>query len=262
MASPFQTPQNERSFSSLIDDVISITGKPQSLISIVSYANATIRECQAFGLIARDLVEDELDIPDDFIENTAFIWTRPQWFRQLRTTKYPWLSTNPFSYRGDVFPEFIEPGRKQRDKRYYFYAANNYFAFKGCVPGQTIDVAYYAWARPLLYYAQFGVSTATFPGGPYTIRPAYFDTELNIWQYLNAAGTAYENTTGDPTVDEALQEISTNWIIAEWRDMVLSGTMAKVFARATDPRATTEFAQYKQTQKLFSVANGLAATGF
>lgn len=252
MAQPFQTPQNEKSFSSLVDDVIRITGKPGSLIDIVSYANSTIRECQSFGLIARDLVEDEI-ISDAVNNETAFLWTRPFLFRQLRTAKYP--------HSGE-YPKFLLPGRQQKGECEYFYAAQNYFAFAGVPNGCTVQLAYYTYLQSLLYYGQLNVATATFNGGPYDVRPAYYDIELEKWQYLNTAGTGYVDTTGNIVTDAALQKLSTNWILAEWREMVLSGTKAKVYTNAQDPRAPTEYSQYKQIQKLFIAANGLEATGF
>lgn len=252
MAAPFQTPQNEKSFSSLVDDVIRITGKPGSLIDIISYANSTIRECQSFGLIARDLVEDEI-VSDAVDAETAFLWTRPAYFRELRTAKYP---------HSGVYPKFLLPGRVQKHEHEFFYAAQNYFAFAGVPSGCTVAIAYYTYAKPLLYYGQLGVATATFNGGPYDVRPAYYDLENDIWKYLNATSDGYVDTTGDAAEDLRRQLLTTNWVLAEWRELILSGTKSKVYTNAQDPRAPTEYSQYKQIQKLFIAANGLEATGF
>ena len=258
MASPFQTPANERSFSSLIDEVVLTTGRATSLISIVNYAKLTIRECQAFGLFARDLLEEQV-----LATASPFIWTRPTFFRMLRAVKYVNASINASSEDRNIFPEFCPPGRIQKNKDYFFYAADDYYVFAGVQDNQTIDLANYYWSKPLVYYGRLGVVTGQFPGGPYVIRPAYFDLSTAQWAYLNTAQDAYVFTTGDPAVDVALQLLSTNWLVSDWRELIISGTKAKVFGNLGDEtRANREYAFYKATQLLMSNTVGVETTGF
>lgn len=248
MALPFRSPPNERSFSSLIDDAILATGKPGSLIAAVSAANLTIRECQAFGLFARDLIEE------NFVTDASpYIFTRPSYFRKLRTAKY--------ASSGD-YPKFLLPGKIQKNETSYFYAADSYYVFKGMAVGETLDLANYYWAKPLIYYGLLGTTTVQYPGGPYTTRPAYFDILEDEWMYLNADGDAYATTTGDADEDALRVVNATNWLVTDWRDMILSGIKAKVWNAASDPRGTVEFSAYKQTQNMFRIAMGLEAEGF
>lgn len=253
MASPFQTPSNEKSFSALIDNAVLASGKPQSLISIVGYANATVRECQTLGLFARDLIEDSVVVPTDN-SSSYYNWTRDtNLFRSLRTVKY---------LTADVYPELCLPGRKMIGKIWYYYASDNYYVFNGVAPGETIAMAKYYWQRRLAYFARLGVTTTAFPGGPYEIRPAYYDEDLGIWQYLNVTNDGYVDTTGNAVTDAARQVAATNWLIDDWYDVILAGTKAKIFNSSADPRATPEYSLYKQLQTAMRNTVGLEGEGF
>ena len=253
MALTFQTPTNEKSFSALIDNAVMATGKPGSLISIVAFANATVRECQTLGLFARDLIEDAVVV--DTTNLTGYeVWERDSnTFRSLRTVKY---------VSADTYPELILPGRKAIGKTYYYYASDNYYTFNGVQPGETIAMAKYYWAKRLAYFARLGVATTQFPGGPYATRPAYFDEDTQLWQYLNSEGDAYELTTGDTAVDEARRLAAINWLISDWYDVILSGTKAKVLNQAGDPRSVAEYSLYKQLQAAMKNTVGLEGEGF
>lgn len=251
MANPFQTPDTEKSFSGLIDAAIMATGKPGSLIYAVQAANLTIRECQAMGLFARDLIEDTL-IPTD-PTSTTYVWTRPVNFRKLRTAKYT---------VSRVYPDFILPGKKQAHQCEYFYAADNYFVFSGVPANDTIDIATYYWSTRLAYYGQLGIDTSIFPGGPYQTRPAFYDELLGIWQYLNSDGSEYVDTTGDPDTDAALQKVVSNWLTQDWYDLVLSGTKEKVWRSTGDARGPVEFSSYQTSKKLLQTTSGYEAEGF
>lgn len=256
MANPFQTPPNEQSFSSLIDDAILATGKPGSLLAAIQHANLCIRECQGLGLFARDLDEDTLTVDTD----PPFTWTRPPYFRTLRTVKYNKYINGSNCPREKIFPKFLMPGKIQKEERYYFYAADDYYAFNGVCNGDTIDIATYYWATPLSYYAQLGANTNIFPGGPYPTRLAYYDIDAGQWMYL--VGTEYETTTGNPTTDASYQALSSNWLTTDWRPLILSGTKAKIWNSVGDPRGNVEYSLYKQNQTLLRNTTGREAEGF
>lgn len=238
MALPYQTPANEKSFSGLVDAVIMATGKPGSLVNIVQYANTVVKECQSLGLFAQDMIEDAIDVA--VTDNQPIIWNRPPLFRILRTVKYQ---------NCGVYPKLMLPGRLQKDQKYYYYAADNYFVFKG-TEGQfvsdQIQYAMYRWQPALGYFNQLGVNSAIFPGGPYATRPAFYDLAAAKWQYLNATNDGYVDTTGDPAVDAQRQAVSMNWLIDQWWELILSGTKSKVFAASGDPRGAAEYSIYNQ----------------
>lgn len=248
MASPFQTPANERSFSSLIDEAILVTGKPGSLISAVAAANLTVRECQSFGLFARDLIEEDITTDAE-----PYVWTRPAYFRSIRAVKYPCIGEHV---------SLALPGRIQKNLCHFFYAADDYYVFKGIGTGQVIKLANYYWRKPLVYYGRLGTSTVQYPGGPYASRPAYFDISTDLWMYLNAAGDAYVTTLSDPTEEALRRANATNWLVDDWRDLILSGTKAKLWNSGSDPRGVVEFSAYKQNQTLLRNTVGYEGQGF
>lgn len=250
MAIPFQTPVNEQSFSSLIDDAVLATGKPGQIIAAVQFANLVVLECQALGLFAQDMIEDSIAVPAG--QATPVTWVRPARFKSLRTVKY----VNACSY-----PELALPGKKQRDKSDYFYAADNYFVFSGARAGETIALAIYYWQRRLAYYSMLGVNTATFPGGPYATRPAYLDQDLGTWKYLNIAGTVYVDTLGDPVVEAQRQLQALNWLVLDWRPLILSGVKAKMWNSSGDPRGNIEYGVYKQLQKSLQFTSSYEGEG-
>lgn len=255
---PFKTPTNQQSFSGLVDAAVMATGKPASLISIIQYANNVVRECQALGLFADDLVDDALVVPSTQPLDTVFTWTKPYLFRSLRTIKY--LPANGLTT--DIYPDLALPGKNQKGKFWLYYAVSNYFVFKGVGANDTVATATYYWLAPLGYYAVPGVNTAIFPGGPYDNRLAYFDTGLGIWQYLQADGVTYGATTGSPITDAQYQALSANWMTQAWYDLILSGTKCKLWTSAGDPRAGAEYSNYKQQQKLLQNTHGYESEGF
>lgn len=248
MVSPFVTPDNEQSFSSIVDDVIVTTGRAAAIRSIISAANLTVRECQTFGLFARDLLEET------FVGDVVpFIWTRPNYFRSVRTAKY---------MTSCEFPKLLLPGKYQDGQSYYYYAADDYYAFVGLQVGETLAMANYYWQKALIYYSRLSQVTTTWAGGPYATRPAYFDQAVEQWMYLNGTNNGYVSILGDPVEEALRRKNTTNWIITDWRDMVLSGTKAKIFKSFGDDRQVAEYSFYKQTQKLFAQTVGVEGEGF
>lgn len=242
----YLTPANERSFSGMLDEVILTTGKTAALRSAISCANATIRECQTLGLFYRDLVEDQ------FIATaTPMFWTRPRLLRSVRAFKYT---------TQNKYPMLKLPGRRLLDESIYFYAAQDYYALKGPLLNEPIAYAIYMWLTPLVYYSRLN-DTAVYPGGPYAVRPAYYDLTLLKWQYLNGGGTAYVDTTGVPATDALRQQISMNWLVDDWYDTIMEGTKAKLLKSLNDDRATLAFSLYKQLQTAMRNTVGFEAEG-
>jgi hypothetical protein len=246
---PFNTPLNERSFSGLIDRCVLETGKTQALLSAIQYANLTIRECQSLGLFAQDSVEDQV------LATTApFTWTRPNNLRSLRVVQYNTSKT---------YPKFRLPGRgKNRTEDSFFYASSGYFMFQGVIANELINYMAYMWCKPLVYAAFLGAVTTSYPGGPYPVREAYYNTTDETWYYLNDDADAYVTTISD-TAEELLRRNSAaHWLILDWFDLVLEGTKAKLFKQYNDERAIASYALYKQGQKILQNTSGAEVESF
>jgi len=242
---PFLTPANERSFSGLVDRAILETGKQFALLSAIQYANLTIRECQKLGLFAQDLIEDELET-----DAVPFIWTRPANFRSIRSVKYTLQN---------VWPKLRLPGKVQHEKLHYFYGADDYFAFAGLIEGEPIAIAVYYYRKPLLYYGMLGTVTTGFQGGPYSIRPAYYDVEAEEWMYLNVGQTAYVDDLADDDEELLRRTNAMNWLLTDWWDVVLEGVKAKIFKQYNDPRASLSYSLYKEGQRMLQNLAGFEA---
>jgi hypothetical protein len=241
----FNTPANERSFSALVDQVIMESGKTEAIRSVASYANLTIKECQALGLFSADLREVE-----EVATANPHIYVKSRYFRSVRSVRY--MSSG-------VYPKAKLPGRAQESRQYYFYAVDDSYVFRGPIVGETIAMATYLWATPLVYYSHLGQDTNDFPGGPYTDRPAYYDLSELQWMYLNDDGDAYVSTLGDETEELLRRTTAENWLISDWWDLILEGTKAKLFKQGGDERSALSFALYKQSQKTLALTAGFEA---
>ena len=210
----------DKTFSGVVDEAIQRTRRPGLVNDIVSYANATIRECQIKALFARDLVEDVLTATSE-----NYVWLHGTGLRVLRTAYYTNL---------DIWPKFIAPGRKQGGESYYYYRGPTYYTFVGVASGYTINVAYYRYLDRLKYYASGS-------------NPAYFDTEEFKWYYLQDDGT-YADALATTELEEAAVQASSNWLLQDWFDLILEGTVAKIFKNQKDERDKSTYAQYKSYQ--------------
>jgi hypothetical protein len=224
-------------FSKLIDDAIARSRRPGLILDIIGYANSTIRECEVLAFFKRDLVEDQLTA-----DASPFIWEHPLRFRMLRTAFY--LTKN-------IYPGFVQPGLKQEqyETPYFYYGASTYIVFAGVDVGDLIDVAYYEYLRRLRYYED---TTGN--------RPAYFDDSTETWYYWD--GSAYVTTLGTTALDLAAQALVTNWLVFNWYDTILEGTLAKLFKDQQDPRSPTSFALYKSYQKSLSGGEPYESLGY
>lgn len=244
------TPEHELSFSGLVDEILRQAGRYDRLLDVISHLNSTIRECQAFGVTPNDLYEDQVTIDVE-----PFVWTYPKRLRFLLTAQYE----NTKDY-----PKFLRPGKQQQGEDCYYYKATDYYIFKGTQGvGDKLNVAYYRYGARHKYYLRYGQDSSKVPGdATYTVRPAYFDPEGEVWYYLNAEEDGYVTTLGDTAEETLRQENVSNWIILKWKDMLMQGAQAKLFHSVGDQdRSRTAFAIYKQQQDLFLKEEAVESIG-
>jgi hypothetical protein len=225
-------------FSSAVDDIVARSGRPDRQADIISYLRTTIRECQTKDFFDIDLVEDQIT----GVASDPYIWSRPNYFRQMAAVQYP----SVIDQQGNVaYADFAAPGKKQLRLEEYYYLSGTSFIFAGngaasMTSGSVnINVAYYAFLPPLAYY-------------DVDARPATFSLETETWTYLTAI------TDED---QEAARALVTNWLLTDWYDMCCEGALAKVYKTNDDVRAVTTFAQYKQLQTTMLEGVSRAARG-
>lgn len=220
-------------FSALIDQAVSLSGRGKVARSqLTSYARSSMREAQADNLFERDLIEDTITA-----DASPFIFTRPAELRFFRTVRYP----------GEIYPPYITPGKRQFDVVKYYYAASTYFVFAGIEINDLLNIAYYTYFKKLVY---FEVAD----------RPARYFADLAKWQYLDGNGD-FVDSLGSTVLDEAAEALVTNWMIFDWFDLVLEGTLAKQFKVINDPRAPSTFALFKSMLKDLLQGEVVASVG-
>lgn len=213
-------------FTAAVDTAIERSGRPDRLQDCVSWARSTMRECQVRSNFELDLIEDVIPANLD-----PFIWTKPSILRQVRTVQYPGL----FDPQGhEIYPPMILPGRKQRGEVYFWYPSGDSFIFVGhsgsASAATSINIAYMAFFTALKHYT----SSET--------QPATFSIEDDAWSYDT---TLY--TTDDEK--ETARALVTNWMLSGWFDMIIEGTLAKLYKTTGDDRSVPTFALYKSLQK-------------
>jgi len=216
-----------RTFSQLVDRAVSRSLRTDRQTDIEDFVNQTIRELHADDegrpyFYAKNLVEDEITTTAE----TQFTWVPPNTIQRVRTFQYAGVRTRDFPT--GVYPEFRAPGRGQNNQDYYYYRAGTYFAFKGYGGnGQTINVAYYAYPKRLVYFA-----TAD--------RPATWDDETETFTY-------HANYSATAALKAEAEALVQNWVIRDWYDITVEGTMAKVFKLiGNTERAATHFSLFQR----------------
>lgn len=213
--------------SAAVDEIVGRSGRPDRLTEIVQWARASMRESQVRAFFERDFIEDQISVNSD-----PYIWTRPVGFRQMRTVSYPEIID---SHGEAIYPRFQQPGRALRKKKYFYYAGTDYFTFAGHGRGlppsnnlQTIiNVGYYSYFPKIAYYAVAD-------------RPARYSLEDQAWWY--------KDETLDAAGQEAARNKVTNWMLFDWYELVIEGSLAKVYKTYQDPRSVTSFALFKSYQ--------------
>lgn len=215
------------SFSQLVDEIVTLSRKANLRDShIVPYLNATIREAQTLEFFYRDRVEDQIAITTE----PSFTWDRPRHFRNIETVEYP-LTEGYFGAPKKI-PRIV-PSRLKDDDFYYYYGGPTYFVFNGVTNGTTINIAYWAYSRRFIYYAEGS-------------RPAWYDFEDEVWKYDLGAGTDAEK--------EAAREKVWHWLFDDWYEMVKAGTLAKVYKDVEDRRAPATYSAYRQMLRTFQAS--------
>ena len=118
-------------------------------------------------------------------------------------------------------------GRGPIEDLFYWYQSGSYMTFHGCGgAGSIIAWSAFYFPRSLKYH----IGDATDP------RWATYDSELETWTLREGTGKT----------EEELIELSTNWLLLRWTDMIREGVRAKVYKRLGDEnRQRTSYSAYE-----------------
>lgn len=210
-------------FSALVDEARMRSGRTDRSSDIISYARSTMRECTVLSRFSQNTVEGTYTVT-----TIPFIQERPDNFRMWEALQYPYFD------RQKGFPIFAKekrPGFAQNTNDvYWFYRAGDSFVFNGLAVGDIITFAYQSYLPRLAYYSVIAD------------RPATYDLETELWSY-------HVDYTGNDTLNQQGEDKVTNWLLFNWYDLVLEGTLAKLYKTVGDERQRASFALYKQQQK-------------
>ena len=214
-------------FSQLVDSIVSETKRPDLVSEISSYVNQTIRECHqhpetnAIQFYADNARETRLVATSI----SGFTWDIPNRgrFQKMKIVKYSSIYDR---LGNDVFAEPTTPGRHLQDKEYYYYQVGKTFVFSGYggLNGQ-IDLFWYEFPRSLPYLAP-------------AARPMQFN---ELGEKIYSPEWLTDST------EEAADEVTTNWLLESWTEVIKEGVRAKVYKRVSDTeRARTSYSLYAQ----------------
>lgn len=215
-------------FSALIDDCLTRLSRPDRLADIVSYARMTIREIQSLGAFQQDVVEDQLT----GVTVDPYVWTTPPRFRTMLTVQYPQI----IDQQGKpVHAKNKELGKGQLRHDYFYYRSGDSHVFvgHGGIGGfaASINVAYLEFSRTFRYIPDVAQ------------RPARYDAETESWLYA----AAYDI---DASTRETARNLVSNWVLFNWYDTVIEGTLAKVYKLVDDARAPSTFSFFERAKRV------------
>jgi hypothetical protein len=133
------------------------------------------------------------------------------------------------------------------DAPYSVYRSGDNYVFNGYGgAGATIQLAYYEYPRRLKYYKND------------TTRPAMYDEDLESWSYQ-----APYSADIAPNNKAKAQDLTTNWILMRWEDLVLAGVRAKAYSRAGDQdRSRAAYSIFENSRSTFIAAESMEFIGF
>jgi hypothetical protein len=214
---------------------------------IASSINQTIREVHTGknGVAHHfdaNRVEIELTV-DSLSTANMFVWDIPQFNRLQAIEAVEYSSVGRRARRRPPGVVNLENRGVPADN-YYWYQSGNAICFSGFgVVGSIIKLSAFYYPRSLFYHRDSPLATGT-DKDP---RWAEHDSETDTWVYRPDTGKT----------NPELEELSTNWVMARWTDMIREGVRAKVYKRLGDEnRQRTSYSSYEsmrvemQTQEI------------
>jgi len=210
-------------FSALVDEVMARSLRKERVADIVSYARTTVRECSVLENFQENLIEDQL-----IADANPFLWEKPLNLRSIVAFEYPTM----LDVDGrPIKPKVSSPAeRLHRDELYYYYLSGSSFVLANIDIGMLVNVAYLSYLPRLVYYQNVAD------------RPARFDTSTETWTY-------HTDYSGNDALNLSGRQKVTNWLIHRWFDLIVEGTLAKLYKTINDDRASSSYALYKQQQQ-------------
>lgn len=217
-------------FSQLVDEMVLETKRPDLRTEIASYLNQTIRELhfdpETNASICYAQNATELQVTADSDE--AFYWDIPNiaTFQKMEGVQL----AEQYDHDGEkIWLTEVVPNRGLRGRIRYYYRGANRFVFAGYGgDGAVINLFYFEYPSRLKYYASAD-------------RPASYDP-VDGFTYHDDYTTDEEHVTAE--------NLSTNWLLLRWKEIIEEGLRAKIYKRVSDEsRARLSYSMYTSLRK-------------
>lgn len=213
-------------FSQIVDELVLEHIRPDLRTSICSWLNETIREVHFDNRNGTNgtILYDSNRVEDEFVPSVLpALWSIPA------IARFQQLEAAFHKERGVYFHKknparVYERGFDNVDP--YWYRSGPSLVFNGMNVGDTAKLSWFEFPRRLNYYLVGA-------------RPATYDIETDSWTYI----PAYD--VSDATRQNA-QDISSNWLLLRWAEVLKEGVRAKLFKRqGEETRAKMCFSQFE-----------------
>lgn len=212
-------------FSEVVDEIAQRSGRTDKVNDIAGMVNAILRRLHSKELFDRDFLT-ACAIPDnEKCVPGAVVWRRPKDFRVLRTAKV-----------GAQYMRFERVGRNLRGRKFFYYAEGEYFIFQTGDFSATVHIGYYTKPRMFVYYSP-------------SERPAKWNPETCTWTFKYQDSLNYLDSLVSPVEeDEAISKVD-SWILREYKEAVIQGTLNLLYVQQGDERAGGTFALHNELVK-------------
>ncbi len=209
-----------RTFSEIIDEVVQTTQAPHLLTSVIREANFVLKDLDTNHDSDWALEEITVKRGDATLvsEGRVTRWTVPCNFRSMRAIRVD----------GCTYLEQRRPGLGQKATSAFWYQSGNQIIVSGCPC--TLDIAYYARQRSFLYYDP--------------AKRLLRSSDQCDWEYRATSSDAWTPYDGSTPDQLKVYDRHVNWIIADFSDAVVFGTLSGQWNSMGDARASAKYAQY------------------
>lgn len=222
-------------FSQLIDIVTDRTNRIDMRNTAVGLMNGIIRRIQSKQYFQSDLKQMRLteDTPNLKIKNGRWEWTRTPDVRLMSAVQYLPDGTYPPNNQPSVGQDRLNNyWYKVGDKYIFVYPTANYVFEEP----DEIEITYYSFSPEFSYIAEKD-------------RLIKYDWETNQW----LERPSVNDTKWTPLTEEQVEARQTelaaygNWLMRDYKEVVLSGTISKLFGLLDDgERFKREFAEFNE----------------
>lgn len=218
--------------SQLVDEIVGETHRPDLRTDISTYLNQTVRELhftpdKGNAIFYQENLR-ERQLTANLEEGYTWPIPYPALFQGMQTVRYDSLFARD---NKPVYSRELIPGRSMSSHQYYHYRAGDTYAFAGYGGlNSLLSLAYYEYPRRLKYRAAAD-------------RLVLWDDDLGWHTYH----PDWDNT---PELMLDARNLSSNWLLVRWHDVVAEGLRAKVYKRLSDDtRSRTSYSLYSQLRQ-------------